>query len=159
MAIKRKDGFYVVQVLFRAEEYEGEFKRQLKASGLTESSFLRVGRGFPSLKEKSKGSAKKRRGSAKRARAGTEGKGAAASPAAAATKSPAGVPFVGHREEEPPAAPEPAAEPAAAIEERPSVRVEELIDESGIEGLEPAAEEREGGGEVEIELFGEKLEV
>jgi hypothetical protein len=54
MATKRKDGWYVVQMALRADEYHHHFEIIRDESGLTESSFMRSKIGLEPLTEKMK---------------------------------------------------------------------------------------------------------
>ncbi len=120
MATKRKgDGKYVVQMILDEDEYLNDFDIKREASGLTESSYLRVkcelparlARGIPSKKRR-----RKKSGSSKvdSARAPLSKVASASTP-----KRVQDIPFVGHREE-----------PTAEQNEDYSEILDELLDTS-----------------------------
>lgn len=159
MAIERKDGYVIVQMVLHKDEFVGTFEPARKAEGLTESSFLRVRCGLSVLQVgRKKGGEKSGEKKGKRPGRGAARSGQKRAPTSTSKSASAaglGVPFVGHREE----LPEPAAAAGSTDGAARPEEFEELVDETG---LEPGARSESGAGdgdEIEIELFGDPLKI
>jgi hypothetical protein len=159
MAIQRKDGYVIVQMVLHKDEFVGTFEPARKVEGLTESSFLRVRCGLPVLqvgrKKDGEKSGEKRGKRAGRGAARSSRKRAATSTRQPGPAAGLGVPFAGHREEPP----EPAAAAGSTDGTARPEEFEELVDESGLEPGAPAESSRVDGTEIKIELFGDPLEL
>jgi hypothetical protein len=97
MPKKRKDGWYVVQMLLRESEYNETFEPERVESGLSESSLMRVKFGLPALKDgvKARGKGARKKGGSTRASASLE---SAAPRRSDGAGNGAALPFVAHRD-------------------------------------------------------------
>jgi hypothetical protein len=159
MAIQRRDGYVIVQMVLHKSEFVGSFEPARKGEGLTESSFLRARCGLPVLQVgRKKGGEKGGEERGKRAGRRTARSGQKRAPTSSSQPELAtglGVPFVGHHEE----LPEPAAAAGSTDGAARPEEFEELVDESGLGADTPAESNGHGDENFEIELFGDPLEL